>query len=99
MILYVAGPMTGKPDKNRLAFAEAESNLVAFGHTVLTPWSVEGDGSQTWEWYMREALKLMLQAEGVALLDDWQESRGALLEVTVADTLNMPIRGVGGWLR
>ena len=37
MRTYISGPMTGKPDLNRPAFAAAEKRLTAQGHFVINP--------------------------------------------------------------
>jgi hypothetical protein len=37
MRVYVAGPMTGYPQENAPAFAEAAARLRALGHDVVTP--------------------------------------------------------------
>lgn len=41
---------------------------------------------------MRLALRQMLTCDAVALLPGWQQSRGALLEHTVAIDLGIPAR-------
>lgn len=96
-VLYIAGPMTGYQDKNAAAFLHAEERLASIGYTVLSPWSLEGDGTQTWHWYMREGLRMLLRAEGVAVLEDWHCSVGAMLEVQVAQALQMPVKPVLRW--
>jgi hypothetical protein len=101
MILYVAGPMTGYPDFNYPAFHTAEVQLRTAGHTVLNPVSSEQHNTtgkpQTWDWYMRHALRMVTQAEGLAMLPGWLLSRGARLEHTVAEHLNLDIRDLHEW--
>lgn len=36
-VIYIAGPMTGKPNFNRKKFIETATHLWAEGHTVLNP--------------------------------------------------------------
>lgn len=36
-VIYIAGPMTGKPDFNRTAFTMTATRLRMLGHTVLNP--------------------------------------------------------------
>lgn len=102
MILYIAGPMTGYADFNYPAFRAAETQLVAAGHEVLNPVDSEKHNTtgkpQTWDWYMRHALRMVIQAEGIALLPFWEQSRGARLEHTVAEALNLDIRDLSQWL-
>lgn len=78
MIVYIAGPMAGKPDKNKMAFYEAEKRLEEQGHTVLNP-AVLPDGMAP-EQYLPICLAMLEQAEGILLLEDWEESPGACLE-------------------
>jgi hypothetical protein len=47
---------------------------------------------------MREALRLMLTADAVALLPGWEDSRGALLERHVAMQLGMIVRELSWWV-
>ena len=52
----------------------------------------------------RRPLKLTLmailaQADGLAMLEGWERSRGARLENTVALALGMPVMDVDGWIR
>lgn len=42
MRIYLSGPMTGKPDLNRLAFDAAEKRLTAQGHFVINPHRISG---------------------------------------------------------
>ena len=37
MIIYIAGPMTGRPDFNHPAFFNAALKIAANGHRVLNP--------------------------------------------------------------
>lgn len=102
MKLYIAGPMTGYEYSNYPAFREAESQLRTAGHETLNPVDAEQHNTtgepQSWEWYMRHALRMVVDAEGVALLDGWEQSRGAQLEHHVASALRMPARPIAEWL-
>lgn len=95
--LYLSGPMTGYPEFNRLAFREAEGWLTDAGHDVLSPVDAAPHGT-TWSDYLRADLALLLRAEAVAVLPDWEASRGACLEVHVAQALGMTVLPVERWL-
>lgn len=93
--LYIAGPMTGIEDYNRPAFFDAEGKLRDQGFLVINPAIIRKHrdtlkGDQIWQYYMREALKLLLSAKEIALLPGWQDSRGAKLEALTAQHLGMP---------
>jgi hypothetical protein len=96
MKLYVSGPMTGIPEWNFPAFQAASDTLRAAGYEVIDP-SRHGAGAGTWESYLRRDLVEMLDCDGVALLPGWQGSKGANLEVFVAEALSMPIRNLEEW--
>jgi hypothetical protein len=101
--LYVAGPMTGLPEFNYPAFDAAEKDLGTLGFLVLNPTHAEKHNPtpgvpQSWDWYMRHALRMVLAADGVALLDGWERSRGASLEHAVATALGLDIRPLAEWL-
>ena len=102
MILYVAGPMTGYPEFNYPAFDAAEKYLTDLGYGVLNPVRAEDYNTtgkpQEWHWYMRHALRMVVSADGLALLPGWEKSRGALLEVYVAHNLALPVRPLREWL-
>lgn len=101
-VIYVAGPMTGLPDFNYPAFDAAAANLEALGHEVLNPTSAEKHNDtgapQAWDWYMRRALYLVIQADAIALLPGWENSRGATLEHQIGVALGLDIRTLGDWL-
>ena len=96
--LYLSGPMTGYPDLNEAAFAQAEEQLLAAGHDVISPVDAAPNGSE-WVDYLRADLALLLRAEAVAVLPDWEASRAARLEVHVAHALGMTVLPVERWLR
>ena len=99
MIVYIAGPMTGLPENNYPAFYAAEEALTAAGHAVLNP-ARNGTivGSNAWQQYMRLSIAQMLQAEGVALLPGWLDSRGARLERRIAMALGLRLGDLADFL-
>jgi hypothetical protein len=95
--LYLSGPMTGYPGYNFPAFREAAGKLRAHGYAVLDP-SEHGDTGRTWAEYLRLDIADVLRADGLAVLPDWQCSRGSALEVHVAHALALPVMPVERWL-
>ena len=117
-VLYVSGPITGRPDFRRL-FATAESLLTKVGYEVLNParhvgsrtaraWqelllAMPPEGDPRWRMrrpdYMRDALRAITLADGVALLPDWEQSRGAGWEHRIAqEVLAIPALPLDEWL-
>jgi len=56
-------------------------------------------GTHSWSWYMRQAIKMMLDCDGVATLQGWRDSRGARIEVELAQTLEMPVYDRDAWAK
>lgn len=54
--------------------------------------------SATWAWWMRRALRMLLDADAVALLDGWDQSDGARIEYEIAARLGMQRRRVTEWV-
>jgi hypothetical protein len=70
---------------------------IVCGHTTKVD-GCEDCLSRNWTWYMRKTIAMMLDCDGVALLDRWHASRGAKIEVQLADALDMPVEFVRGWI-
>lgn len=98
MKVYISGPMTGLKDNNLPAFNRAAKDLREAGYEVINPADVVLGEGATWLDYMREALRGLACADGVALLDDWHHSRGACLEGHIAHGLFLPVRHLNVWL-
>lgn len=103
--VYIAGPMSGKPDWNFPAFFEAERQLLGMGYEVINPAHNDGptveealksagstdSPNHTWAYYMKRDLPHVLSVDALCLLPGWQDSRGAKLEVHVAKAIGLPI--------
>ena len=87
-IVYIAGPITGMPNLNNEAFAEAAATLRAKGYEAINPQELhEGATDHTWEGYMCRDIPHLCKADIVAKLHGWEASNGAFLEVTLANQL------------
>lgn len=98
MLVYISGPITGMPDLNWAVFEDATEKLLLNGHVPFNPFYSNLDITRPWHEHMREALRLLLKAEAVALLPGWERSRGARLEVQVAKALEMTIHPLEDYL-
>lgn len=88
---YIAGPMTGLPENNYPAFNYAEEELTGLGYSVENPaWNSLGEGDH-WIGYMRLGLAQLLKCRGIYMLDGWQDSRGARIELNTAIDLKMAV--------
>lgn len=97
--VYISGPMTGYPQFNFPAFEQASKMLRVIGFEVVSPHEFgEGEPGKTWADYLRQDLAAMLDGcDSVATLHGWEKSRGATLEVHVAQALGMQVESVDWW--
>jgi nucleoside 2-deoxyribosyltransferase len=96
-IVYISGPITGKPAGNRPAFDAAAAALRERGFDVVNPHEVfteplPADPAQHrahWQRAMRADLRALTDCDAIALLPGWQASEGALWEVDTARRLGL----------
>lgn len=89
--IYISGPMTGIPDANFPAFNAEADRLRALGYDVVNPAEINPDTKMGWHECMRRDLSELLTCDSLALLDGWQKSAGAHLEMHVAHRVGMEI--------
>lgn len=89
--IYISGPMTGIADMNFAAFNAEANRLRGMGYEVVNPVDVNPDVNIGWHECMRRDLAALLTCDTLALLDGWQKSAGAHLEMHVAHRVGMDI--------
>lgn len=94
--IYIAGPMSGLPEYNYPAFHAAEARLKAAGYETLNP--ANNPEQDSWEGYMRAAIAQVVQADGIAYLPGSYSSRGARLELRLAEDLRMKTAPLDSWI-
>ena len=127
MKIYIAGPMSGVEDFNFPLFFETEKKLKELGYEVINPAYNDGETleealamagtpdkpNNPWSYYMRRDLPHVLDVDALCVLPDWRRSKGASLEVHIAQALGLPIYvlqdgelkprvtvlGISGWAR
>jgi hypothetical protein len=90
--IYIAGPMTGKPDYNFPAFRAAAERLQRAGWEAVNP--AENFGGRTdlpRDSYLRADIELLLRCDAMAMLPGWRDSRGARLEYLLAIELGLEL--------
>lgn len=91
-VVYVAGPVTGIADNNRPTFEHVRKQLLTIdGLEVVTIPHDFVPSNYSHEDAMRVCLDYLVhEANVVALLPGWENSRGASLERDVAEQLGIP---------
>lgn len=83
MKIYVAGPMTGKPNFNYPIFNATAKWLRSQGHEVINPADNHSEG-RDWPEYMLIGLEQLAGCDAIYLLEGWAHSRGANCEYNFA---------------
>ncbi len=91
--VYISSAMTGKPNYNTEAFFAKAKELQKRGLTVLNPAenSVKYGFNKSYGFYMREAIKMLLEADVMLVFGDWKDSKGVAYERQIAALCEIPI--------
>jgi nucleoside 2-deoxyribosyltransferase len=90
--LYLAGPMTGYSDLNFPLFHAETARLRALGFDVVNPAEINVDPSKGWAECLKADIAQLVTCDGIALLPEWNRSKGATFEHHIAETLGLDIR-------
>lgn len=102
MKIYISGPITGLDHQTAFAnFERAEKMLRDLGFDPVNPMKHSGldanggkdaDGvAYSWEEYMKADIALLLGCDAIYLLNGWEASRGATLELNIAQPLKIKL--------
>lgn len=84
--IYISGQISGLPyDEVVAKFKEAEERLQAQGYETVNPMKNGLPDNAPWELHMALDIVQLLGCETIYLLPDWQQSKGATLEKTIAE--------------
>lgn len=104
--LYIIGPVSGIEDENKQAFLEAAERLESHGYRCAIPHDFIATGTD-WKTAMRISISTMLGMNartkqptfnGIALLDGWEDSKGATIERNIAKSLQIRCHTVSQWI-
>lgn len=90
MKVYIAGPITGTDDYEE-RFNEAEARLKEAGFEPVNPIGpglVEG---AEYKYYIDRGLRLLMDCDAIAVMDNFETSKGTLLEVQYCKTCGIPV--------
>lgn len=96
-IIYLSGAITDNPNYVQ-EFSAAEAALKAAGYKVINPVRRCADLIGWADCMRRDIADLVTHAQGVAIVNDIGNSRGALLELTIAFELGIPVAPLTDWL-
>lgn len=93
--IYIAGKITGLEDLNKPRFERAaeflKNDCLVECVIPLNLDHTKGNETGKWEDYMRVCIAALVECDGIALLSDWEDSKGAKMELDIARALGMHI--------
>lgn len=107
---YICGPMTGLPDFNHPAFNEAAQRLREAGFEAVNPVDLnpaplkhianmtKAFQESIWRACMKRDIAAMVMCDVLVLLPNWSQSRGAMVEVQLAESLGIPMWSIDEFL-
>jgi len=98
MRLYISGKISGN-EHYKEDFATARQELKSVGYDVCDPTSFDLAEDIPWAEAMKYDIGEMLRCDGVALLPNWEDSKGSCLEARLAKDLGIMTRPLSWWLK
>ena len=93
MKVYISGPISGVAAYPQ-SFEKAVEYLRHLGNEVVDPTTIDPPSEHTkgttWDYYMREGIKLLMDCDRIYMLEGWEDSEGSTLEHLIALQLHMP---------
>ena len=90
--LYLSGPMSKMPHLNFPAFHAEAARLRALGYQVVNPAELNPDPRTPWHECMKNDLKALLDCDSIVMLEGWEDSQGAHLELHIAHRVGIKVR-------
>lgn len=92
MKMYISGRISGLPsDQVSAKFEQAEQQVIAAGHTPVSPLKNGLPGDAPWSEHMGRDITMLLESDAVYRLADWADSQGARIEHAAAVEYGMAI--------
>lgn len=88
--IYIAGKVSGLPiHEVTMKFGTAQKKLENKGYEVINPLAVVNDWDTDWNTAMRKCIAALTDCDAICLLPDWKESKGARIENSIAQHLEL----------
>lgn len=90
--IYISGKISGIENEAPELFAKAEKELQAKGFETINPMTLNHEHDKSWHSYMKEDVKALCECDEVFMLSNWTDSKGAIIEHTIAMYLGLKVQ-------
>lgn len=86
MKIYISGPNTGVNNYME-NFRKASDKVwnISPDYIAVNPCTLPHNHGKTYQEYMREDIKALLECDFIYMLDGWEKSKGAIFELKIAE--------------
>lgn len=89
--IYISGKVSGIENEAAGLFEKAEKELQARGFETVNPMALPHQHDKSWHSYMKEDVKALCDCDAIYMLSNWTDSKGAILENTIAMYLGLNV--------
>lgn len=89
--IYISGKITGIEVEAIDIFEDAETLLSSKGYKVVNPMKLNHNHDKDWHSYMKVDIKELCDCDEIYMLENWIDSKGAIIEHTIALWLGLNI--------
>lgn len=89
--IYISGKISGIENEAPILFAKAEDALTLMGYVTVNPMTLNHNHDKSWHSYMKEDVKALCECDSIYMLKNWTESKGAIIEHTIAMYLGLTV--------
>lgn len=93
--VYISGKISGIESLAVKLFDDAEHNINSKGFIAVNPMKLSHKHDKSWHSYMREDIKVLCDCDEIYMLNNWTDSKGAIIEHTIAMYLGLTIKYQG----
>jgi hypothetical protein len=90
-MIYISGKISGMEEEAFILFQQAEKYLIEQGWAVINPMTLPHKHNKSWHAYMREDLRALCSCDEIYMLNNWIDSKGAIIEHTIAMWLGIRV--------
>lgn len=90
-LIYISGAIKNDPDFFT-KFDRCERALITQGYEVVNPCTLNHPPEATYEDFMREDIRAMIDCDEIGMIPGWEHSAGAKLEFLVATMCGLEVR-------